>query len=381
MFHPPFDHCFWFIPALLIGSCIGSFLNVVIYRLPLGMSVNDPNRSFCPKCKYHFPMWLNLPVISWIWLRGKCANCKETISIRYPAVELLTGLLFAAMWWVVQQQGAPPLAVLFLWIFVSLLVAITFIDADHMIIPTALTWAGSVVGLIGAAVWPLQSNMAGYLDGRWDGLIDSAIGFAVGFFGLWGVVNLGKLAFGKRQMHFESAEAWHLEEPDNEVDPLLFIIEKEKIEWWDLFNRPSDRLLIECAEIRVDGEAQEGGCLVIREQEIELPDGSVRSIGEMKSLDGTATRVTIPREAMGFGDVHLMGMIGAFLGWGGAIYTLFAASLLALLAAIIYRVGFGRNLPFGPYLAMAAITWVLGGWKIWNWYMLYLGPLWIGPEL
>ena len=71
-FYPPFDHWLWLIPAFLIGACIGSFLNVVIYRVPLGMSVNEPKRSFCPKCKNPIPMRLNFPLVSWLWLRGKC---------------------------------------------------------------------------------------------------------------------------------------------------------------------------------------------------------------------------------------------------------------------------------------------------------------------
>lgn len=377
--YPPLDHWIWLVPALAIGCCIGSFLNVVIYRVPLGMSVNDPQRSFCPKCKYHFPIWLNLPVISWLWLRGRCANCRESISFRYPAVELLTGLLFMAVWWAVPVQ-----AVLFLWVMVALLVAISFIDADHLIIPTSMTWAGTAVGVVASVVWPRLPMMGGPVAGdwgqviidRWDGLIQSGIGFGVGFFGLWGVVNIGKMAFGRKQMDYERPEAWHLKEPENDVDPLLFLIKDEQIAWWDIFNRPTDRLTIECAEILVDGQGQGGGTLIIREQEIELPDGSRRSIGDMRSLEGTATRVVIPREAMGFGDVHLMGMIGAFFGWSGVVFSLFGASLLALVAAIFGRIGFGRQLPFGPFLAMAALAWLWGGWKLWQWYMAFLGPLW-----
>lgn len=358
-------------PALAIGCCIGSFLNVVIYRVPLGMSVNDPKRSFCPKCKYHFPMWLNLPVISWLVLRGRCANCKGSISARYPAVELLTGLLFVGVCWV-----SHPAAVLPLWVMVSLFVAISFIDAEYLIIPTAMTWAGTAFGVIAAGLWPRLPMMAGFPESRWDGLLQSGIGFAIGFFGLWGVVNLGKMAFGRKQMSFEQAEPWHLKEPDNEVDPLLFIIDGEEIAWWDLFNRPSDRLIIEAGEIRVDGESRGGGRLIVREEEIELPDGSVCSIGDMRSLDGTATEVVIPREAMGFGDVHLMGMIGAFFGWSGVVFSLFGASLLALLAALLGRIGFGRQLPFGPFLVLAALLWLAGGWKLWQWYLNFLGPLW-----
>lgn len=322
-------------------------------------------------------MWLNLPLISWLWLRGKCAECRAPISFRYFGVELLTALLFVAMW-----SAFPVQVVLFMWLLVSLLVAITFIDAEHLIIPTLMTWVGTAAGLAAAFVWPSLPSLGGgqLFEGgvgeRWDGLLQSGIGFAVGFFGLWAVVNLGKLAFGKKEMEFDVAEAWRLKEPDNDEDPLFFVIDGEEISWWDLFTRPTDRLLIEAQEVNVNGEPAGGGSIVIREVEVELGDGSVHRIEDLKSLDGTATKLVIPREAMGFGDVHLLGMIGAFFGWSGAFYALFAASLLAIVAALIGRVGFGRPLPFGPFLAMAAISWALGGWKIWQWYVGFLSPAW-----
>jgi leader peptidase (prepilin peptidase)/N-methyltransferase len=121
-----------------------------------------------------------------------------------------------------------------------------------------------------------------------------------------------------------------------------------------------------------------GGKLVIRELEIELPDGTVRRLAEMKSLDGMATGSVIPREAMGMGDIHLLGMIGAFFGWTGVFFSLFSASLFAIVAALIGRVGFGRPLPFGPFLALGAVAWGFGGWRIWAWYIDFLGPV-LGP--
>ncbi|MFN9408652.1 MAG: prepilin peptidase [Akkermansiaceae bacterium] len=75
MIDPPLDHWIWLIPAVLIGACIGSFLNVVIYRVPLGMSVNKPSRSFCPICKTQLTHFPNFPVGRWVFLRGKCAHC------------------------------------------------------------------------------------------------------------------------------------------------------------------------------------------------------------------------------------------------------------------------------------------------------------------
>ncbi len=375
MIYPPLDHWLWLIPAFLIGACIGSFLNVVIYRVPRGMSVNEPKRSFCPWCKMPIPMRLNLPLVSWLWLRGKCAGCGEPIAFRYFAVELLTAVLFAVTWWLFVPLA--PQVVVFLWVMMALLVAVTFIDAEHLIIPSGLTWAGAVAGLGACAAWPHLPAMAGPAGGNWlSGLKFGGIGWVTGFVGLWLVVELGKLAFGKKSLSFANPVAWHLKEPEGDLDPMCFVIDGEEIAWWDIFSRKTDRLLVETTDIVVDGESLGGGKLVIRETEIELPDGTVRHLAKMQSLAGTATSVVIPREAMGIGDVHLLGMIGAFLGWSGVLFSLFAASLFALFAALIGRIGFGKQLPFGPFLAMGAVTWLYGGWKLWAWYLEFLGPLW-----
>ena len=141
-----------------MGTGIGSFLNVVIYRLPLGISVNNPRRSYCPKCKNQIPMWLNIPLVSWIMLRGKCAKCGCSISPRYLGVELLTGLLFYAIFWrvggdwtLIKEWGPAMLA---LWVFTALLVAGSFIDIEHYILPHEITMGGTVVGLISATLVP-----------------------------------------------------------------------------------------------------------------------------------------------------------------------------------------------------------------------------------
>jgi leader peptidase (prepilin peptidase)/N-methyltransferase len=156
---------------------------------------------------------------------------------------------------------------------------------------------------------------------------------------------------------------------------MCFVIDGEEIPWWDIFSRKKDRLLVETSEIRVSGEPVGGGSLVIREMEIQLPDGTVHHLSKIKSLDGMATSTVIPREAMGMGDVHLLGMIGAFFGWTGVFFSLFAASVFAIIAAVIGRIGFGKQLPFGPFLAMGAVAWMFGGWKIWVWYLDSLGPI------
>jgi len=365
-----FGHWVWLIPAFMIGACIGSFLNVVIYRVPLGLSVNEPKRSFCPKCKSPIPMRRNLPLFSWLALRGRCADCKAPIAFRYFAVELLTALLFTATWW-----AFPPLAAGFLWVLVALLVAITFIDAEHLIIPTNLSWGGAAVGLIAAGLYPQLPNLGG-VAGDWkDGLMRAGIGWGAGFFGLRLVVEAGKLMFGKKELRFDPPAKWHLREPEADEEPMLFVIGDEKIAWWDIFFRKTDRILVDAQDIRVDGESLGPGKLTIRELEIELPSGEVRRLEDMKSLDGTASHVVIPREAMGMGDIHLLGMIGAFFGWSGVLFSLFGASIFAIIAAIIGRIGFGKQLPFGPFLAAGAVAWMFGGWRLWSWYMDFLAPL------
>lgn len=318
-------------------------------------------------------MWLNLPLISWLWLRGKCAECKVSIPFRYFGVELLTAILFAVVAW--QYAPLSPLVVLFLWALMAILVSITFIDAEHLIIPTSMTWAGSGLGLVACMVWPQLPNLHGDAGNWLNGLMLGGIGWVLGYFGLWAVVLLGKAAFGKKAMKFNEPVKWFLKEPQNDTDPMYFVIDEEEVAWWDIFFRKTDRLIVDATSIRVSGEPVGEGKLTIREDDIVLPDGTVHKLSDITSLDGTATATVIPREAMGMGDIHLLAMIGAFFGWGGVFFAIFSASMFALLAALVGRIGFGKQLPFGPFLAMGAVTWMFGGWKLWQWYFDLLGPV------
>ena len=376
---PSLAHPVWYVPAFLIGACIGSFLNVVIYRVPIGLSVNEPKRSFCPKCKADIPMRLNIPLVSWLWLRGKCANCRAPIAVRYFGVELLTALLFMAVWWFLQTSVPlgfflrPELGVLLpLWIMASLFVAIAFIDIEHMIIPVSFCVAIAVAGLISAALWPQLPDLSGWanLAPTWaDGLKQSVLGIVIGGCGLWCMVLLGKFAFGRKKVKFADPVAWQLIEPDNDEDPIFFEMDGAKTAWWDIFYRKSDRLVIQATEAIANGETFGEGEVVIREHQVELPGGKVIPLDDLKSLEGKGTSAVIPREAMGMGDVYLLGAIGAFFGWAGVVFSLFSASLYAIVAAILGRIGFGRPLPFGPFLILGCLTWMFGGWKLAQWYL------------
>ncbi len=149
--------------VFVFGLCWGSFLNVVIHRLPLGESVIKP-RSRCPGCRKLIPWYRNIPVLSWIALRAKCRDCGIRIPVRYPAVELLTAGLFLAT----AIHFPQPAAWIFQFYFLASLVACTFIDIDHWILPDKITLPGIVVGFIGSLVIPAMGpldSLAGILIG------------------------------------------------------------------------------------------------------------------------------------------------------------------------------------------------------------------------
>lgn len=121
--------------TMLIGAAVGSFLNVVIHRVPLEKSIVFPN-SACPACGGAIKPYDNIPILSWILLRGKCRNCKDPIAIRYPAVELLTALVFLLVYWQIGFNLFLPVAL----VFTAAVIALIFIDAEHMILPDAITF-------------------------------------------------------------------------------------------------------------------------------------------------------------------------------------------------------------------------------------------------
>ncbi len=133
-----------------LGAVVGSFLNVVIHRLPLGQSLVHPP-SHCPRCGARVRPHHNLPVIGWLLLGGRCRDCREPISPRYPLVEALTAVL-AAGWWA-RAESALAFGVYF--VFLAGLVAVTFIDLDHKIIPDSLSLGGVVLGMAASFLLPL----------------------------------------------------------------------------------------------------------------------------------------------------------------------------------------------------------------------------------
>ena len=238
-----------------LGACIASFLNVVIWRVPRGESIVSPP-SHCPKCDAPIRWWQNVPILSWLALRGKCAKCRAPISPRYILVELLGGVLFLAAFW---KFGvwAPVF-----WIWISLMIVGSFIDFDHQLLPDFVTVGGMVLGV---ALGVVDScRLQAFAPVLW-----SLGGLAFGFGLLWLVRFLGSVAF--------------------------------------------------------------------------------------------------KREAMGLGDVFLMGAVGAICGPVAVLVTLILSSVFGSLVGVGMillnkaRLGKMVEIPYGPYICMGCLAWMFYG--------------------
>jgi len=239
-----------------LGLAIGSFLNVVIHRLPRHQSLVSPG-SRCPSCGYALGAADNVPVLSYLLLGGRCRKCRTRISVRYPIVELITGALFVGFYLVFGWTALLAVRLLFL----SAMIALFAIDLEHHLLPDAITLPGIVVGLIASAFLP-------------PGVVSALIGTLLGGGVLWAV-----------------GEAYY----------------------------------------RYSGQ-----------------------------------------EGMGGGDVKMLAMIGAFLGWQQVIVTLIfssiAGSIIGLLVIAIKRGGMKQALPYGTFLAIAAVFASLWGDQLVTWY-------------
>jgi leader peptidase (prepilin peptidase)/N-methyltransferase len=180
-----------------LGLAFGSFLNVCIYRLPLGLSVVTP-RSACPKCKQGIALYDNLPVLSWLILRGRCRHCKAGISPRYLIIELLTGALFLACYW----YFGWTLSLLKYCTFSFLLLGLIFTDAETKLLPDKLTLTGLALGVVFSLIVPVNDLAAQFLSGsvnlplsgdvadRLWSLLDSLLGAAVGASFIYGAAMM-----------------------------------------------------------------------------------------------------------------------------------------------------------------------------------------------
>ena len=268
------------------GACFGSFLNVCIYRIPHALSVVRP-RSHCPVCWSGIEWYDNIPVLSYLALRGRCRHCLTHIAARYCLVEVLTAALFVLVWLKYGFHPGPralalvPITNLTLvplyWLAAAGLVLGAFVDLDHMIIPDRVTLGGIAIGVVASALVPSLHAQATWVGG----LTAALVGIAVSGGLLWAVALLGEAILRK--------------------------------------------------------------------------------------------------EAMGLGDVKLLGAIGAFCGWHAGLFTIIVASALGSVMGItltlLRRRKAGAQMPFGPYLAVAAMAWILWGARLWGLYDVLLARL------
>ena len=247
--------------AFLFGSLVGSFLNVCIHRLPREESIVFPG-SRCPACHIAIRPWDNIPILSFLLLRGRCRACGHPIAWRYPLVEGLTALLFAAT---VSRFGVTPLAATLL-VFVAALTVITFIDLDHQIIPNIITLPGIPLGIL-----------AGLVLGE-PPLLDRIIGALAGAGFLYLVLFYGSAFYGQ--------------------------------------------------------------------------------------------------DAMGEGDLNLIAMVGAFLGWKAVALTTLLACLFGSAVGVtliaLRRLGRRQHIPFGPFLSLGAVVALFWGEELITWYLRLL---------
>jgi prepilin signal peptidase PulO-like enzyme (type II secretory pathway) len=230
--------------AFVLGLFFGSFFNVCIYRLPLGMSINNPKRSFCFRCGSMVQWYDNLPVISYLLLKGRCRSCGSPYSARYMLIELLTGIIFLAVFMGTNPPGAATFQLATLWYiaFASLLIIGTFTDIDHYIIPKEVTLGGSIAAVVAAVgisladPWPMLAWSGPFpalreswgqvwwevlfsvLEGPfrlssetraalwWEPIANSVIGGLFGFGMLWGIGVIGKVIFRKEAMGYGDVE-------------------------------------------------------------------------------------------------------------------------------------------------------------------------------
>jgi leader peptidase (prepilin peptidase)/N-methyltransferase len=358
-------HFFFGTVAFLLGAVVGSFLNVCIYRLPLDLSVNQPRRSFCPECKKQLTWYQNIPLISWLFLRGRCANCGSRIAFRYFAVELLTALLFLCVWKIFPWQMAIAY-----WVFVSLLIVGTFIDFEHFIIPDEVTIGGTVAGIVASFLVPeLMST-----DERWRALLTSVISAVSGYGILWIVLEAGKKVFGKKKIRLDAPAPFAWTRKGDDAD---FVVGEEQGLWSDYFARETDQLILHCDEAIIAERNLAATDLRFHYDRVKIGEEEI-SLDTLDRITGVVRELEIPREAMGRGDLKFLAAIGAFLGWRAVLFSVFAGSLVGsfvgLATLVIGKRVWSAKLPFGPYLALGGLIWLFFGELLLRWYTGLLNP-------
>lgn len=348
---------FWSLVFFCFGCIVGSFLNVVIHRMPLGESVVTPP-SHCPHCKYSIPWYLNVPLVTWLWLRGRCRNCGAPISIRYFLVELLTGTTFLGCWLVFGHESV--LMTLVYCLVLAGLIAATFIDIEHIIIPDEITIGGMLAGVVCSLIVPRlhgQSTMVG-------GLVQGLLGLGAGAGLIYFIVRGGKLVFGRQRVVF--AEESRVVFTETAVH-----LPDQVVPYEEVFYRRSDTIALEGRYVELADRCYKEAVVRLAPERLRI-DEEEFDPETVPHLEALSHKIILPREAMGFGDVKFMGAIGAFLGWQSVFFSLMASSIIGAVVGITLILSGKREwssrLPYGPYIAMAAAIWIFGGPGLQAWW-------------
>ena len=348
---------FWTVVAFILGSMVGSFLNVVIWRLPMGQSIVTPG-SHCPKCQAMIPLRNNIPILSWFLLRGRGACCGEPISFRYPAVEMFTAAMFVAAWLIF--GGDAPLQALAVAVFVSGLIAASIIDFDHVIIPDEITYGGIVVGFLFSVLVPSLHETSSMIVA----IRRSGVGIFVGWGIVYGVLRLGKLMFGRDIQKIEPGTKVVFHET-------AVIFNEQEIPYEEIYYRKSDEIIAEGSKIQISDRCYTKGTIRWSPERLKIEGDSFPS-EDQPYLEILADRLVFPREAMGLGDVKFMAAIGAFLGWQATLFSLMVSAFLGAFTGIALiatgRREWSSRLQYGPFIALAAAIWAYGGSRLWHAY-------------
>jgi leader peptidase (prepilin peptidase)/N-methyltransferase len=351
---------FWSVMIFAFGCMVGSFLNVCIHRLPLGLSVVSPP-SHCPHCEYSIPWYLNIPLVTWLYLRGKCRNCGAPISSRYFLVELLTGLAFLGCWLRFGQSSAP-LALLYCMVMAGLIAA-TFIDFEHLIIPDEITIGGMVAGFVCSFFLPGLHETVSVAASLKRSLL--GMGFGAGIIYL--IVRLGKLAFGRHKVELPA-------ETQIVFTETAVQLPDRAIPYEEVFYRQSDTIVLSARTVELIDRCYKDVVVRLSPALLQIEDEKLNP-ESVPYLEAVSSQIVLPREAMGFGDVKFMAAIGAFLGWKAVIFSLMLSSAIGSVVGLGLIV-LGRRqarLPYGPYIAIATAIWIFAGPELIQWYQRLIG--------
>jgi leader peptidase (prepilin peptidase)/N-methyltransferase len=414
----------------IVGACVGSFLNVVIYRLPAGESIVHPP-SRCPKCGYGLAWYDNIPVLAWFWLRGRCRKCGNPISVQYPLVEAITAILFGGWFFICYSTNLRPDFVdtgfavtwpvygVYVVLFAALLAA-TMIDARHYIIPLSIPWlviAVAVVALPVAAA--MQPRLVEEQTKRWSRVEPTMITHRIKVervsaaphtegaslpMAVGGVVGLALAMAGV------SMKLLPRSFDDPQADPPILgtgeadqkaaqssgrkdeSASNEAPEHWLTHPHPRREVLKELLYVLFPVVGAVIGAMVVgpRMAHTPMPEWLGVLGGVLLGLLGGGavvwgTRIfgtlAFGKEAMGLGDVHLMAAVGAVCGWRVAVVAFFVAPFLGLAYTAVAQ-GVGRLLkrevhmiPYGPHLAAATIIVCVAHQPLMQWLAQVLGEI------